>query len=154
MYRLSRRYSSQHLYPGQHVETALLVAQSICSYGCDVYSFGRPSIWKPVDRTCASCFVLYQALKLVWLDMCAVEWVVWSLTLSVGLICFRNSMAQLKAAPKRSKDGETVDLRDYLWWHTAWHWSLPLGAAVWMAVRAERLQSEGGEAPPPENAAM
>jgi len=35
-----------------------------------------------------------------------------------------------------------VDLGPYYLWHTAWHASLPLGAACWMAVRCARLDGE------------
>ena len=43
-------YGERPLFPGMHFEIALLFFQSACSYGCDVHTFGRPSLWKPVDR--------------------------------------------------------------------------------------------------------
>jgi hypothetical protein len=56
-----------------------------------------------------------------------------------------SSAANSHQAPQfdcAEKDADAVpDLRLYLKWHTAWHCSLPLGAALWLAVRANRLGS-------------
>jgi hypothetical protein len=220
------------------LEVGLLACQSVASWGCDVHSFGRPSLWKPVDRMygvnrptdikclmigfdllevssrasssftvrawpfflstlsiflrCATTFVAWQGLKLLWLRMSLGEWLVWAATLAVGIGCFRVSMSKLKAAcasatahtnasddasgavataappvnagsgpgavrrhrkgPSSSSsssstvaalgDRPVVDLGPYYRWHTAWHVSLPVGAAVWLAVRCASLDSE------------
>lgn len=155
------------------LEAGLLAVQSVCSYMCDVATFGQPSVWKPVDRLGASAFVGWQGCKLLRLEMSKAEGAVWCATLALGLGCFQASMACLKPPParpshraqavaasssfsanyhqaqhfdcaeQRAEKGADAcpDLRLYLKWHTAWHWSLPLGAGLWMAVRANRLGS-------------
>jgi len=135
------RYSGQQaLFPGMMIEAILLLLQSVCSFGCDVISFGRASRWKPIDRLCASIFVSWQFTKLFWLDMDATEWVIWCATLLVGVYCFKHSSSSLKSiAAKESK--LNMDFRSYFWWHTAWHVSLPIGAAIWMFARQARLVS-------------
>jgi len=148
------RYGAKPLYPGMSLEAGLLVVQSVCSYMCDVATFGRASAWKPIDRFAASAFVLWQCCKLAWLEMTWAEGLVWVATLTAGFGCFKNSMSCLKHPPKQLRshgasgpaalgtevDADLgVDLRPYMWWHTAWHFSLPLGAAVWMAVRASQI---------------
>lgn len=112
--------------------------QSIASFGCDVYSFGRPSIWKPIDRVFASSFVLWECIKLFWLHMSLAEWVTWFIALCCGLYCFKMSMDQLKLGDEEIKSHSILRSR-YIWWHTMWHLSLPIGAGVWMMVRANRL---------------
>ena len=79
------RYGSRPLFPGMHVEVLLLVLQSVCSYGCDVHSFGRPSRWKPVDRM----FVLLIRSMCVCVCVCggALAGACASLLLSVSLVC-------------------------------------------------------------------
>lgn len=197
-YALARGFASSTqpggcppLFPGIRVEVALLFLQSVCSFGCDAYSFGRASVWKPLDRTMASLFVLFQATKLAWLEMAAEEMLCWTLTLSVGVLCFMRSMSCLKttrggaggaaagsgggvggsdAAMRRttrsmatrsqatggkdSKGGEEAEeerieerpeepplISAFLRWHSIWHISLPLGAAVWMEIRARRMRA-------------
>jgi hypothetical protein len=149
------RYGHDPLFRGMHFEAILLIFQSIASYGCDVYSFGRASIWKPIDRVFASSFVLWECFKLCWLHMSVAEWITWAVSLSLSLYCFATSMHQLKIDKNHSDDdslkggkrngkkrsSSSVELRRsrYLWWHTMWHISLPFGAGVWMMVRANRL---------------
>ena len=43
--------ASIYVFPGVCTEVGLLYLQSICSFGCDAWSFGKASIWKPLDRT-------------------------------------------------------------------------------------------------------
>ena len=43
--------ASLYVFPGVCTEVGLLYLQSICSFGCDAWSFGKASIWKPLDRT-------------------------------------------------------------------------------------------------------
>ena len=187
---------SPPLYPGIRVEILLLFLQSACSFGCDAWTFGRASAWKPLDRTMASLFVLWQALKLAWLDMTAGEWACWCATLAAGMLCFMRGMRSLKSQQQPSPSGlvgggggsgaeglaaaaattrrrsarvanratatggggNIVDESDsrgreeeeneegaraiavFLRWHTLWHLSLPLGAAVWMELRAFRVR--------------
>jgi len=135
------------------VEAFLLLAQSITSYGCDVYSFGLPSIWKPLDRCGASSFVLWQMLKLVWLDMSALEYMLWAGTLAVGGATFRTAQACLTTSATTTCGGggrgglnqggdDAARLEAFVRWHTLWHLTLPLGVVAWMTVRAQRLSAE------------
>ena len=32
-------------------------------------------------------------------------------------------------------------IRDFLKWHTLWHFTLPLGSALWLEIRSRRLRS-------------
>jgi hypothetical protein len=154
------------------VEACLLFAQSMCSFGCDVFSFGRSSVWKPIDRLCASAFVTWQftkvvavcclllpfsatpqasftltthylpsCLQLFWLDMALLEWVIWCTSLLIGITCFKRSIFSLKSAIAASAkdDSLALDLSWYFWWHTLWHVSLPIGAALWSFARHSRL---------------
>lgn len=43
-------FRTRPLFPGLQFEATLLILQSVTSFGCDVYSFGETSIWKPIDR--------------------------------------------------------------------------------------------------------
>lgn len=66
--------------------------------------------------------------------MSLAEYVIWFFVLLSGGVCFTNSMAALKGSP-----GKPPKLQSYLFWHTAWHLSLPVGAWVWMIFRWRRL---------------
>ena len=55
--------ASIYVFPGVCTEVGLLYLQSICSFGCDAWSFGKASIWKPLDRTVRKNFLLLHLHK-------------------------------------------------------------------------------------------
>lgn len=125
------------LFPGMFFEAALCILQSVTSFGCDVQSFGRASIWKPLDRLMASFFTLWQVLKFFWLGQTRRERLMWGMAISVALYCFYQAQAALRTRPK-------PDFRAFLRWHSLWHLSLPLGAAIWCELRCARLLLQSG----------
>lgn len=80
-------------------------------------------------------------LQLFWLDMALLEWVIWCTSLLIGITCFKRSIFSLKSAITASAkdDSLALDLSWYFWWHTLWHVSLPIGAALWSFARHSRL---------------
>ena len=70
--------------------------------------------------------------------MSLLEWVIWCTALIIGIYCFKSSMDHLKKSKKVKGR-----FHGYLRWHTLWHLSLPLGAAIWMIARNSRMEFEG-----------
>merc|ERR1711924_488993 len=74
--------------PGPPGEAVICGIQSVCSWGNDVHSFGRPSKWKNADRLVASVNIMWQMCKLVWLEMTLLEYGVWIGGLCIALALF------------------------------------------------------------------
>jgi hypothetical protein len=130
-------YFDAPVFPGMRVEILICFLQAVCSYGNDVWSFGRESRWKTADRLVASCNVAWQCVKLLWLDMTATEYVVWVGAILVALACFQEAQRNLHA--RSPEPPSAAQFRAFLAWHTLWHWVLPTGAGAWMAIRGHRL---------------
>ena len=92
------------VFPGHQVEAVICGIQSICSWGNDVHSFGRPSKWKNADRLVASVNIMWQMCKLVWLEMTLLEYVVWIGGLCVALACFQRGQKLLHSRGAESSD--------------------------------------------------
>ena len=125
------------VFPGHQVEAVICGIQSICSWGNDVHSFGRPSKWKNADRFVASVNIMWQMCKLVWLEMTILEYVVWIGGLCVALACFQRGQKLLHS--RSPKPPTKRDFSAFLAWHAVWHCVLPLAAGSWMWIRGRRL---------------
>ena len=125
------------VFPGHQVEAVICGIQSICSWGNDVHSFGRPSKWKNADRLVASVNIMWQMCKLIWLEMTLLEYVVWIGGLCVALACFQRGQKLLHS--RSPKPPTKRDFSAFLAWHAVWHCVLPLAAGAWMWIRGKRL---------------
>lgn len=125
------------VFPGHKIEAGICVVQTVCSWGNDVHSFGRPSKWKNADRLVASVNILWQMCKLVWLEMTLLEYAVWIGGLCVALCCFQRGQKLLHARSPRAPTKK--DFSSFLAWHAIWHCVLPFAAGAWMWVRGRRL---------------
>lgn len=107
----------------------LLMLQGIVSYLADVKTWGVRSMWKFIDKLLATglticCVILASA------HMCAqlcLEWsygVTFAAAIVVALECKRRSSKALLTIC--SEPAALCELNAYLFWHTAWHVSLPV----------------------------
>ena len=69
--------------------------------------------------------------------MTILERLCWTLILVFGAVCNTRSMKTLKCDPDTNAN---PNYRRYLFWHSMWHLSLPLGAGLWIIMRWYRVQ--------------
>lgn len=107
-----------------------VVTNGFFSYMSDVETWGRPSRWKSADRVLATCNTLLQ-LFLVVLS--------WSRQAYTGVATFpAPAIAALStgvgvALVCKHRAAAAMGRRDrpaFVWWHSAWHYTLPAGAVV------------------------
>mmetsp|Transcript_9380 Transcript_9380/g.17113 ORF Transcript_9380/g.17113 Transcript_9380/m.17113 type:complete len:230 (-) Transcript_9380:276-965(-) len=102
----------------------LLMTQSSITYIADVLYFGHNSIWHAVDRSYATFLTTFITLtKILYMDH--IEILIGVITLAFGYYCLGKSRLH------RSESGANWD--EYLYWHTLWHLTCPLGMFVMVA---------------------
>ena len=118
MYSFAKR-PERRLYDGEHHEAWLWVWQGGISFQCDAVDLGRRAISHPVDRLSATIFIAQQMCKHYTAMFYGLYSVTEMLLLNVGLVaslaCFNQSCMAVRQQ----------SLRRYLFWHSAWHFSLP-----------------------------
>ena len=101
-----------------------LVCQSFCTYNSDVVHIGKTSLFHSFDRFFASLMCLLFALNIWFIPNDERMLFVMGVPLSMSLLC-RSRISRIRG----------IDHRDFLFWHTAWHYHLPLNTALWILMR-------------------
>jgi len=102
-------------WPWRH-ESILLILQSLWSYMNDVHFFGQSKLWRRVDVAFAGTLGLCQPTKVLVLSLDVFQAVIVIAGVLGGVYCLVRS--------KRC-DKKLGRLKDYFFWHTAWHYSFP-----------------------------
>lgn len=129
MFALTRLHPSRRLYDGEEWEALAWILQGGTSFWCDVWDLGRPGISHPVDRVYAMSLTLQQAVK--WAvfayagRLCGLAIAIFPVGIAAGAYIFWRSA--------RAVDDRCA--RDYFWWHTAWHYFLPVAAVGFYSLQ-------------------
>jgi len=97
-------------------ESILLIFQSLWSYMNDVHFFGQSKLWRRVDVAFAGTLGLCQPTKVLVLSLDVFQAVIVIAGVLTGVYCLVRS--------KRC-DKKLGRLKDFFFWHTAWHYSFP-----------------------------
>eukprot|EP00966_Prymnesium_polylepis_P122553 2833209-Prymnesium_polylepis.1 len=109
-----------------------IFVNGLLSYMGDVATWGYTSRWKTADVVLATTNTVLQGIIVVMAFAGAAHFppaspALLGFSLAVALFCKQRGSA---ARARGDCDG-------YLWWHTAWHLTLPLGAAIASQVLLE-----------------
>ena len=121
-------------YPDQYGNRMIVLGmlQSIFSYGCDSHTFGKNSIWKPLDRLHSRCFILY---FLYWQwhlydTSTRLEIQIFGFCLVTGVYSFVRSLKTLL-----KPEADQTNFNQHVYWHILWHLILPAGYLAMGFVR-------------------
>ena len=101
-----------------------LVFQSFCTYNSDVVHIGHPSLFHSFDRLFASLMTLSFGLNIWFVPNDERMMFLMVVPLSVSLLC-RSRISRIRG----------LNHRDFLFWHSCWHYHLPLNTALWILIR-------------------
>lgn len=111
----------------------MVFANGFFSYMSDVETWGRPSIWKPLDRMLATLNSLIQ-MAIVAIAASGSASFPWESPAVLGTGVLLALVCKQRAAAAMSR----LDCDAYLMWHAAWHYTLPLFAILAQLVLHER----------------
>ena len=107
----------------------MIFANGFFSYMSDVETWGRPSIWKPMDRLLATLNCLIQ-VAIVAIAASGKATFPWQSPAILGTGVVLALMCKQRAAASFRRR----DCGAYLFWHAAWHYTLPLFAIAGQCI--------------------
>ena len=125
---LLHRHPKKALYSNEIlIEPALWIWQGVISFVCDFVDLGVLSWSHPADRLCACVFIASQVVKF-FLFVHVLPWscmLLFPPALGVSLWTFGKSCL---AVTRR-------DAASFFFWHSVWHFALPLTGLLFYALR-------------------
>lgn len=115
-------YSYNSLYEGHFTDSLLLILQGYLSYLGDVKYFMHYS--KVIDKIFAICFTI-RFITMHFLQQDLLLDTVFVITLPTGMYCYYHS----------NKANISRNYKDYIYWHTLWHFTFPSGIFVWINLK-------------------
>lgn len=103
----------------------MIFSNGFFSYMADVETWGRPSIWKPLDRLLATTNSLLQIAIVATGSLGGATFP----PLPVGVLGVSVALA-LACKQRAAAAYRRGDCASYLRWHAAWHYTLPFGAIL------------------------
>jgi len=101
-----------------------LVLQSYFTYNADVEYIGKKSTFHSLDRFFATLMCVLFGLNIWFISTDERMIFIMGVPVSLSLLC-RSRIARIRG----------VDPREYIFWHTGWHFHLPLNTALWVLMR-------------------
>jgi len=117
-------YSYNSLYEGHFTDSLLLITQGYLSYLGDVKYLSTPHYSKVIDKIFAICFTI-RFIKMNFLQQGVLLDMVFFITLPTGMYCYYHS----------NKANVSRNYKDYIYWHTLWHFTYPSGIFVWINLK-------------------
>ena len=117
-------YSQNQLYMNHFTDSVLLLTQGYLSYLGDVKYINTPNYSKVIDKIFAICFTVWFT-TMNFLQGDTILDIVYVMTLPTGMYCYYHS----------NKANVSKNYKDYIYWHTLWHFTFPSGLIVWITLK-------------------
>ena len=122
-------YYNTMLYEGHFVDSLLLITQGYLSYLGDVHYFGVQHYSRVIDKLLAIAFTTRFITRFIaYFTGDIIETTIYTVTFSGGMYCYYNS--------NKSRE----NFNDYVYWHTLWHFTFPLGLFVFIYLKTVSSQ--------------